>query len=426
METLNLITLGCAKNKVDSEHLLGALRDRYEIRYDSDRRADVVLINTCGFILDAKQEAVDTILRAVRMKEAGKIRRLYVFGCLSERYADQLRGEIPEVDRYFGVRNLKDIVKELGSESEVGTDRILTGPNHYAYLKIAEGCNWMCGYCAIPLIRGRFESVPMENLVKEAEYLSSLGVRELILIAQDITYYGMDIYGRRALAELIGRLSEINGIKWIRLHYGYPAQFPMDVMETMSANSKVCHYLDLPFQHISDNVLSAMKRRITKSETYALVDKLRAMVPDLSLRTTLLVGYPGETESDMDELEDFVRYCHFDKLGVFPYSEEEGTYSAKHLKDSVPEDVKAERVDRIMSLQAGISESNLNRKVGTFQKVIIDGREGDYYIGRTQWDSPEVDGVVYITSPHTLHRGSFHRCLITSSTEYDLYATLAD
>jgi len=421
MKTLNLITLGCAKNKVDSEHLLGALKDRYEIRYDSDRRSDVVLINTCGFILDAKQEAIDTILRAARMKQTGKIEKLYVFGCLSERYADELREEIPEVDSFFGVKNLKDIVAELGCDTNVGIDRVLTGPNHYAYLKIAEGCNWMCGYCAIPLIRGRAESVPMETLVRETEYLASVGVKELILIAQDITYYGMDLYGHRALAELINRLSSVDGIKWIRLHYGYPAEFPIDVMETMVSNPKVCHYLDLPFQHISDNVLSAMKRRITKTETYALVDTLRTMVPDLSLRTTLLVGYPGETEEDMKELEEFVRYCRFDKLGVFPYSEEEGTYSAKNLVDSIPFDEKQNRVDRIMSLQAGISESNLRLKVGTTQMVIIDGREGDYYIGRTQWDSPEVDGVVYITSPRTLRRGTFHKCRITSSSEYDLY-----
>ncbi len=423
-KTLNLITLGCAKNKVDSEHLLGSLKDLYDIRFDEDRSADIVVINTCGFILDAKQEAVETILSAARMKHAGKIEKLYVFGCLSQRYADELRNEIPEVDTYFGVDNLPDIVRELGAESYSGLERVLTNPRHYAYLKIAEGCNWMCGYCAIPLIRGRYKSTDIETLVEETKYLAKLGVRELILIAQDITYYGLDIYGKRMLPELVNRLSEVEGIEWIRLHYGYPADFPIEIMDVMVSNSKVCHYLDLPFQHISDNMLSSMKRRITKKQTYALVDELRKRVPDLALRTTLLVGYPGETEKDFEELEDFVRYSKFDKLGVFPYSEEEGTYSARQLNDDVPQEVKLQRVDRIMSIQSSISSANLDKFKGQTVRVIVDEKEGDYYIGRTQWDSPEVDGVVYISSSRILRKGKFYDCQVTSVSDYDLYANV--
>ena len=426
MKKINVITLGCSKNTVDSEHLMARLAAAgYEVLFDSDRTdAKVVVINTCGFIGDAKQESVDMILRAAAAKQAGKIERLFVVGCLSERYADELRTEIPEVDEYFGARTWDGIVRALGASEDpaLATERRLTTPKHYAYLKISEGCNWKCGYCAIPLIRGAHVSVPMEELEEEARKLAAQGVRELMVIAQDTTYYGIDLYGRRMLAELLRRLCRIDGIAWIRLHYAYPTGFPEEVIEVMAAEPKICKYLDIPFQHISDAQLSAMHRRHTKAEAMELIRRLRTAIPDLALRTTLLVGYPGETEADFAELTEFVRKVRFERLGVFAYSEEEGTYSAEKLRDDVPEAVKQERVERIMALQNEISLDNNRRRVGCTERVMIDSRQGDWYVGRTQYDSPEVDQEILIPAAgKRLLRGHFYEVTVTSAADYDLY-----
>ena len=426
MKKINVITLGCSKNTVDSEHLMAQLAAAgYELEHDSDRNdADVVVINTCGFIGDAKKESIDTILAAVRAKEEGLIERLFVVGLLSERYADELRDEIPEVDEYFGVNDWADIVAALGGQhkAELATERVLTTPSHYAYLKISEGCNWLCGYCAIPLIRGKHISVPMESILEEARLLAGRGVKELMVIAQDTTYYGIDLYGCRRLADLLSELCRIDGIEWIRLHYAYPAAFPEDVIEVMAREPKICKYLDIPFQHISDKMLSAMKRRHTKAEAMELIKRLRRQIPDIALRTTLLVGYPGETLEDIAELEEFVREVRFDRLGVFPYSEEEGTYSATELTDDVPEEEKERRAARIMQIQEQISlENNLSR-VGRVMRVMVDSRQGDYYVARSEYDSPEVDQEILIPCElRQLRRGRFYDVRITGAEDYDLF-----
>ena len=426
MKKINVITLGCSKNTVDSEHLMAQLAAAgYQLTFDSDRTdAKVVVINTCGFIGDAKQESIETILDAVAAKDAGLIEKLFVIGCLSERYADELREEIPEVDEYFGVKDWADIVAALGAEykTENETERVLTTPAHYAYLKISEGCNWLCGYCAIPLIRGKHESVPMEQILDEARKLAERGVKEIMVIAQDTTYYGIDLYGRRRLADLLTELCRIEGIEWIRLHYAYPAAFPEDVIEVMAREPKICKYLDIPFQHISDNMLSAMKRRHTKAEAMELIARLRERIPDIALRTTLLVGYPGETAEDIAELEQFVRDVRFERLGVFPYSEEEGTYSAENLKDDVAEEEKQRRADKIMLIQEQIAlEHNLAR-VGRTMRVVVDSRQGDYYVARSEYDSPEVDQEILIpTELRQLRRGCFYDVRITDAEGYDLY-----
>ena len=430
MKKINVITLGCSKNTVDSEHLMARLAAAgYKVLFDSDRTdAKVVVINTCGFIGDAKQESIDMILRAAAAKQAGKIERLFVVGCLSERYADELRAEIPEVDDYFGARTWDGIVRALGASEDpaLATERRLTTPKHYAYLKISEGCNWKCGYCAIPLIRGGHVSVPMEELEEEARKLAGQGVRELMVIAQDTTYYGIDLYGRRMLAELLRRLCRIDGIEWIRLHYAYPAGFPDEVIEAMASEPKICKYLDIPFQHISDAQLASMHRRHTKAEAMELIGRLRGAIPDLALRTTLLVGYPGETEADFEELLAFVREVRFERLGVFPYSEEEGTWSAENLRDDIPETIKQQRAERVMALQNEISLENNRRRVGRTERVIIDSRQGDWYVGRTQYDSPEVDQEILIpASERHLLRGHFYDVRVTSAADYDLYGEIA-
>ena len=431
MKKINVITLGCSKNTVDSEHLMARLAAAgYEVLFDSDRTdAKVVVINTCGFIGDAKQESIDMILRAAAAKQAGKIERLFVVGCLSERYADELRAEIPEVDDYFGARTWDGIVRALGASEDpaLATERRLTTPKHYAYLKISEGCNWKCGYCAIPLIRGGHVSVPMEELEEEARKLAGQGVRELMVIAQDTTYYGIDLYGRRMLAELLRRLCRIDGIEWIRLHYAYPAGFPDEVIEAMASEPKICKYLDIPFQHISDAQLASMHRRHTKAEAMELIGRLRGAIPDLALRTTLLVGYPGETEADFEELLAFVREVRFERLGVLPYSEEEGTWSAENLRDDIPETIKQQRAERVMALQNEISLENNRRRVGRTERVIIDSRQGDWYVGRTQYDSPEVDQELLIPAGgRRLRRGCFYEARITAAEEYDLYGELTE
>ena len=424
---VDVITMGCSKNLVDSEHLMRQLQEcGYEVTHDTEEPCgEIAVINTCGFIGDAKQESIDTILRAAQLKEQGKIEELFVVGCLSQRYADELRPELPEVDDFFGVNDWAGIVERLGAkyQKENETKRELSTPSHYAYLKISEGCNWMCGYCAIPLIRGRHTSVPMEALIAEAEALAEKGVRELMVIAQDTTYYGVDIYGERKLAELLERLCQIKKIEWIRLHYAYPTDFPDEVIEVMAREPKICNYLDIPFQHISDNQLAAMKRRHTKAEAEALIAKLRKAIPDIALRTTLLVGYPGETEQDFEELKAFVRATKFDRLGVFAYSEEEGTYSATRLKDDVADEVKQQRVEEIMRIQERISLENNAKRIGTTMRTIIDRKEGEFYIGRSEYDSPEVDQELIIDSKgRRLLRGHYYDVVVTDAEDYDLYA----
>ncbi len=431
MKKINVITLGCSKNTVDSEHLAAQLADAgYEIVFDSDRtRSDVVVINTCGFIGDAKKESIDTILAAAAAKQQGLVGELFVIGCLSERYADELRAELPEVDDFFGVKNWEQIVERLGARHrrELETRRMLSTPSHYAYLKIAEGCDRMCGYCAIPLIRGRYVSRPIEELVEEATALAESGVRELIVIAQDTTCYGIDLYGRRALAELLERLCRIDKIRRIRLHYAYPTDFTDELIDTMAREKKICRYIDLPFQHISDSQLAAMKRNHTSAEAYALVDRLRERIPGIALRTTLMVGYPGESEADFEELMQFVSRVRFERLGVFAYCEEEGTYSARRLKDDVPEDVKQERLDRIMRLQERISLESNAARIGATMPVMIDSHEGDYYIGRTEFDSPEVDGEVLVQAGgRRLRRGCIYDVRITDAEDYDLYGSVIE
>ena len=422
---IHIVTLGCAKNIVDTEHLGGRLDAAgWEVVYDSDATdARVVVINTCGFIGDAKEESVNTILRFAAAREEGRIDRLFVMGCLSERYRDELRDELPEVDDFFGVNDLGDVLQALGErpgDRSCG-ERRLTTPPHYAYLKISEGCNWGCGYCAIPLIRGRHVSVPFEELLDEAAALAGKGGRELIVIAQDTTYYGIDLYGRRRLGELLRALCRVEGIEWVRLHYAYPAHFPREVIEAMRDEPKICKYLDIPLQHISDRMLGAMRRGLSKAETVRLVEELRREIPDIALRTTLLVGYPGETEADFEELLDFVREARFERLGVFPYSEEEGTYSATELRDDVPPEVKTARAEQVMALQQEVSRSGNERLVGSLQRVMVDRREGDRWVGRTQYDSPEVDQEVLIGSSDPLRVGTLVDVRITAADDYDLY-----
>ncbi|MBO5693733.1 MAG: 30S ribosomal protein S12 methylthiotransferase RimO [Tidjanibacter sp.] len=424
---INVITLGCSKNLVDSEHLMAQLDEAgYEIVTDSNStdEAKIVVVNTCGFIGDAKEEAIQTILECAEAKAEGRIEKLFVMGCLSERYADELRSEIPEVDDYFGARSLKEVVEALDAEylPELETDRLLTTPDHYAYLKIGEGCNWHCAYCAIPLIRGNHRSVPMEKVLEEAEGLVAVGVKEIIVIAQDSTYYGKDLYGERRLAELLRRLCAIQGVEWVRLHYAYPTDFPQDVIEVMRDEPKMCKYLDIPLQHISDNQLKAMRRRITKAETEELVARLRREIPDIALRTTMLVGFPGETEEDFAELCEFVERVRFDRLGAFAYSEEEGTPSALTMSDDVPAEVKEERVERLMKIQKRISLKLNAERVGKRMRVIIDSKEGDFWIGRSQYDSPEVDEEILVTSDSPLAIGQMVDVVVTDCEEYDLYA----
>lgn len=437
---INIVTLGCAKNVVDSEHIMAQFAAAgWQVVFDSNSTdAKVVVVNTCGFIGDAKEESINTILDFAAAKTRGEIERLYVIGCLSERYRDELREEIPEVDEYFGVRNIEEIVGELLGQwrCDLSTTRLLTTLPHYAYLKIGEGCNWGCGYCAIPIIRGRHVSVPMETLLEEARNLARAGVKELIVIAQDTTYYGIDLYGERRLAQLLRELCRVEGLEWIRLHYTYPTGFPDEVIEAMAAEPKICKYIDIPLQHISDSQLASMRRGITKEGTLDLMRKLRAAIPGIAIRTTLLVGYPGETEEDFAELMEFVREVRFDRLGVFPYSEEEGTYSARELTDDVPPEVKEQRVDAIMSLQARISLDNNLARQGRTERVVIDRREGDYFIARSQYDSPEVDQEILIPAATTLpdgsrkvrrlRAGSFRNVRITAAEEYDLYGEIIE
>ncbi|TKG97269.1 30S ribosomal protein S12 methylthiotransferase RimO [Puteibacter caeruleilacunae] len=422
--TVNVVTLGCSKNLVDSEVLLNQLeRSGFDVVHDSNENTDIVLINTCGFIGDAKEESIDTIVNFVQAKEEGMIEKLYVFGCLSARYKEDLIKEVPEVDQYFGKFDLRQIVSELKAEyhPEFVYERKITTPSHYSFLKISEGCNRTCSFCAIPMMTGKYQSRSVEDLVMEAKYLAKKGVREILLIAQDLSYYGVDLYKKSRLADLVEQISEIDGIEWIRLHYTYPTRFPYDVLPIMRENPKVCKYLDIPVQHASDGVLKKMRRNITKDETYELIQKIRKEVPGISLRTTLLVGHPGETEEDFETLVDFVKEVKFDRLGVFAYSHEEETYAWRHYEDDIPEEVKQERADHIMEIQQIISSNVMESRVGDQLKVLIDREEGGVLIGRTEYDSPEVDGEIVVENvPENIGVGDFCIVKVVEAEEYDL------
>lgn len=423
-QILNIVTLGCSKNKVDSEHLAALLNNTYKIVHDSDEKSDVVIINTCGFIGDAKEESIDTILEYAELRKANKIKKLYVMGCLSERYKKELSKEIHEVDAFFGVEPVQHVAADIlksDFHAEYCCERVLSTPSHYAYLKISEGCNRHCAFCAIPLIRGDHKSVPMEDLVKEAENLAKKGVKELILIAQDLTYYGYDIDGKSHIVELVQKLTEIDGIEWIRLHYGYPLGFPVELLELMRDNPKICHYIDLPLQHISTPILKAMRRGVTREQTIEFVKKVRSYVPDIAFRSTFIVGFPGETEEQFNELIDFIKEMRFERAGVFAYSAEEGT-PAYELEDDVPEDVKKARVDIFMDVQQDISLEINSKRLGRTEKVLIDRTEGGYYVGRTQYDSPEVDDEVLISmKDNKLEIGTFVNVKINQADYFDCY-----
>ncbi|MBR3608377.1 MAG: 30S ribosomal protein S12 methylthiotransferase RimO [Bacteroidales bacterium] len=425
---IDIITLGCSKNLVDSEKLIRQFKELgYEVYHDSDNvKGEIVIINTCGFIGDAKEESINMILNFCQAKKARKIKRLYVMGCLSQRYASELIEEIPEVDGFFGKFDWENIVKEVGGEynQALANSRVLTTPSHYAYLKIGEGCNRTCAYCAIPIITGKYKSRTIEDLVEEAQGLAAMGVKELQLIAQDLTYYGLDIYKSYQLPKLVEELSKVEGIEWIRLHYAYPAHFPYELLPVMAQNNKVCKYLDIALQHISDNMLTRMHRNVTKQQTYQLIERIRKEVPGIHLRTTLMVGFPGETEEDFAELMEFVKYARFERMGAFTYSEEEGTYSAENYTDDIPEEVKQKRLDTLMALQSEISAEINAQKEGEELRVIIDREEEDYYIGRTQFDSPEVDPEVLISKDKTLNIGEFYTVKITSSSNYELFGSV--
>lgn len=423
---VNVITLGCSKNLVDSEVLMGQLQaNDFLVTHEAKKSdANIVIINTCGFIDNAKQESIDTILRYADEKEAGKLEKLYVTGCLSQRYKDELEVEIPQVDAYFGTLELPQMLKVLEADykKELVGERLLTTPRHYAYFKIAEGCNRPCSFCAIPLMRGKHVDRPMEDLVTEARRLVAQGTKELILIAQDLTYYGLQAYGERKLPELLERLSDVPGLDWIRLQYAYPSQFPLAALDVMRERSNVCRYLDMPLQHISDNMLKTMRRGITSRRTKELVREIRDRVPGIALRTTLIAGHPGETEQDFEELCEFVRESKFERLGIFTYSHEENTHSHT-LPDDIPAEVKQARADRIMEIQQQISLDYNESRVGQTYKVLFDRLEGGYYVGRTEFDSPEVDNEVLVLATNDLHipQGSFANVHITGASDFDLY-----
>ena len=428
--SIDILTLGCSKNLVDSERLIRQLEvEGYDVQHDPENPSgDIAIINTCGFIGDAKEESINVILEQAERKKTGSLKQLYVMGCLSQRYLPDLQAEIPEVDRFYGKFDWDGIVKDLGRplHRDLLFQRRVTTPSHYAYLKIAEGCNRHCSYCAIPIITGQYVSRPLEEIVDEVRYLVSQGVKEFQVIAQELTYYGLDLYGERRLAQLVESIADIDGVEWIRLHYAYPTDFPMDLLPVMKNNPKVCRYLDIALQHIADPVLDMMHRHITGEETRRLIKKIREEVPGIHIRTTMMVGHPGETEEAFEALLDFVREMRFERLGAFAYSEEDGTWSARHYKDDIPEDVKQARLSKLMRIQQRISSEIQEEKVGKVMRVIIDRREGDYWIGRTEFDSPDVDPEVLIsvaTAPE-VKIGNFYEVNIISADDFDLYATL--
>ena len=423
---IDIVTMGCSKNLVDSETLMKLFEDNgYHCVHDPKRpQGEIAVINTCGFIEDAKQESIDTILEFIQAKEEGRLRKLYVMGCLSQRYQKELEAEMPEVDKFYGKFNYKELLKELGKADVPACSgtRHLTTPHHYAYIKISEGCNRRCAYCAIPIITGKHVSRPMDEILDEVRQLVSDGVKEFQIIAQELTYYGVDLDGKHHITELISRMADIPGVKWIRLHYAYPNQFPLDLLDVMREKPNVCKYLDIALQHISDNMLNRMHRHVSKQETIDLLKTIRERVPGIHIRTTLMVGFPGETQEDFHELLEFVRTQRFERMGAFAYSEEEGTYSANNYEDDVPAEVKQRRLDELMILQQEISAEVEAEKVGKILKVIIDRKEGDYYIGRTEFCSPEVDPEVLIKAGEKrLRVGCFYNVKITQSEEFDLY-----
>lgn len=431
---IQIVTLGCSKNRVDTEHLLSQIQGEYEIVPEGvDQPVDVLMLNTCGFIGDAKEESIQAVLEAVEKKKRGEAGAVYVFGCLSQRYMADMPSLIPEVDAWFGARELDPIVKALGvtPDRSCDTRRYLTGSGRsYAFLKISEGCDRRCSYCAIPYIRGAHKSVPMEKLVAEAEYLASQGVKELVIIAQDTTYYGLDLYRKRALAELLQKLSEVEGIEWLRIHYSYPASFPEDVLDQMANNPKVCKYMDIPLQHVSDNLLDKMHRNVDGAWTRELIRKMRERVPGVALRTTMIVGHPGETREDYEELLEFVKEARFERLGAFTYSEEEGTYGAEHYEDSIPQELKDKRLNELMAIQSGISLEYNQSRVGTEERVLVDDFNDGVFVCRSQYESPEVDGEILVrydteafgdADPQSFV-GKFIRVSIIGADEYDLIA----
>ena len=427
MHKVDIITMGCSKNLVDSEQLLNQFKTHgFEVYHNPPQmHGDIAVVNTCGFIADAKEESINMILELCALKEEGELKHLFVMGCLSERYLSELKHEIPQVDKFYGKFNWKTLLAALSRrfDERTASHRVLTTPPHYAYLKISEGCDRHCAYCAIPIITGAHVSRPIEDILDEVRHLVSCGVKEFQIIAQELTYYGVDLYKEQRLPELIERMAHIPGVEWIRLHYAYPTHFPLDLLRVMRENDNVCKYLDMALQHIANPVLSRMQRHITSHETIELLRHIRSEVPGIALRTTLMVGFPGETEDDFNELLDFVRTTRFDRMGAFAYSEEEGTWAALHYTDDVPEEVKQERLDRLMALQESIASELAEAKTGQTYRVIIDRTEGDYYIGRTQYDSPEVDCEVLIpkTEDKTLHIGEFYQVRITEADTFDLY-----
>ena len=427
--TIDIITLGCSKNLVDSEKLIRQLEaNGYKVTHDSPKpQGEIAVINTCGFIGDAKEESINMILEFCQAKEEGKLKKLYVMGCLSERYLKELEVEIPQVDKFYGKFNWNELLADLGKayQPEIAIERTLTTPKHYAYLKISEGCDRSCAYCAIPIITGKHNSRPMEEIIDEVKLLVSQGVKEFQVIAQELTYYGVDLYKSQKLPELIEKIAQVPGVEWIRLHYAYPTHFPEDLFRVMRENDNVCKYMDIALQHISDNMLSKMRRNVSKAETYALIEKFRKEVPGIHLRTTLMVGFPGETEEDFEELKEFVQKARFDRMGAFAYSEEEGTYAGQNYEDNIPQEIKQARLDELMAIQQGISAELSQAKIGQESKVMIDRKEGEYYIGRTQFDSPEVDPEVLIKADgKRLLSGHFYRVLITDADDFDLYGKL--
>lgn len=422
---IDIITMGCSKNLVDSEKLMTMFEQAgYRCTHDAKRiEGEIAVVNTCGFIEDAKQESIDTILELVQAKEEGRINKLFVMGCLSQRYQKELEEEIPQVDKYYGKFNFKQLISDLGkpeTETCIG-ERHITTPHHYAYIKISEGCDRRCAYCAIPIITGKHVSRPKEEILNEVRELVGRGVKEFQIIAQELTYYGVDIDGKRHIADLISDMADIKGVKWIRLHYAYPNQFPLELLDVIRERPNVCKYLDIALQHISDNMLTRMHRHVSKAETMSLIEKIRKEVPGIHLRTTLMVGFPGETEEDFNELVDFVKWAKFERMGAFAYSEEEGTYSAEHYTDDVPAEEKQRRLDKLMAVQQRISAEVEASKVGSTLKTIIDRKEGDYYVGRTEYCSPEVDPEVLIKATRRLRVGAFYDVNITDSDDFDLY-----
>ena len=423
--TIDIITLGCSKNLVDSETLMGLFEGNgYHVTHDAENpQGDIAVVNTCGFIEDAKQESIDTILELVQAKEEGRLQKLYVMGCLSERYLADLEKEIPEVDGWYGKFNYKQLLKDLSAEAVCTGCRRITTPRHYAYLKISEGCDRHCAYCAIPLITGRHQSRPMKDILDEVRYLVSLGTKEFQVIAQELTYYGVDLDGKQHIAELIEQMADIEGVEWIRLHYAYPAHFPWDLLRVMREKKNVCNYLDIALQHISDHMLSRMQRHVTKEDTYELIRRMRKEVPGIHLRTTLMVGFPGETDEDFRELLEFTKWARFERMGAFAYSEEDGTYSALHYEDDVPAEVKQQRLDKLMRVQQNISTEIEAAKIGQILRVVVDRQEGDWYVGRSEFCSPEVDPEVLIPIDEGLTIGEFYPVRVTDAEEFDLYAT---